>query len=621
MRGQLCSSLWSGSSPNGGFGFRDGPETVYVGSSGYARGAGFTGEQEDMSLPRASKMTLCGAVAVLIALCLLTGGLVPAAFSAEAALPAAGDLLSLDVTDTPLKTVVQLLMRDSGINIILASNDKMNVPITATLRNLPLETILKSVLASAGLNYARTEDGTYLIGAAVQPAALPDKPEVSAPVESAPTVVAPVVQPEPRKRSNVEMIRLQNISPKDAMSAMGLIRAEDAFSSNPRPTVWRGPAVASVPVDQRGPRADLYDFSQPVVTNTNPYGSTVNINVPPAPAVPTTDAPNAAVASRAGEVGATASQYRPPPTQRPGTTTATTTPGAPRTTGTTGSSDDSLLPDGVDRIFAYPEQNALLVMGDDEGVAKLKDLITQIDLPPRQVIIKAEFVQVRTEVTKRLGLDWMLTRPNYTVQTNFGPAGNVLAYVQTGNVTANLRAELTENGGKVVNAPIISTLNNRHAIISITNSTPYYTPVIQTTTTGNITQYTPGSLDYQSALDVMPQINGDNSITLTLRPEITDQSGLVKSPDGTQELPATVTQYLSTARRVANGETIVVGGFIKKNDSNSGTKVPILGDLPIIGKLFRSTSDVKQDVETLIFITPTVVPDKGSTEAIGVISP
>jgi|ADurb_Oil_02_Slu_FD_contig_41_537770_length_1937_multi_6_in_0_out_0_1 type II secretory pathway component GspD/PulD (secretin) len=585
----------------------------------HPRRAGGAGEQEDMSLPRASKITLCGVAAVLLALCWLTGGLVPAAFSAEAAAPAAGDLLSLDVTDTPLKTVVQLLMRDSGINIILASNDKMNVPITATLKNLPLETILKSVLASAGLNYARTEDGTYLIGAEVQPAAPPDKPEVAMPVEPAAAVVAPVVQPEPRRRSNVEMIRLQNISPKDAMSAMGLIRAEDAFSPNPRPTVWRGPAVASVPVDQRGPRADLYDFSQPVVTNTNPYGSTVNINVPPAPAAPTTDAPNAAIASRAGEVGATASQYRPTAT-RP-TTTTTTRPGTTGTTGTTSSTEDSLLPDGVDRIFAYPEQNALLVMGDDEGVAKLKDLITQIDLPPRQVIIKAEFVQVRTEITKRLGLDWMLTRPNYTVQTNFGPAGNVLAYVQTGNVTANLRAELTENGGKVVNAPIISTLNNRQAIISITNSTPYYTPVIQTTTTGNITQYTPGSLDYQSALDVMPQINGDNSITLTLRPEITDQSGLVKSPDGTQELPATVTQYLSTARRVANGETIVVGGFIKKNDSNSGTKVPILGDLPIIGKLFRSTSDVKQDVETLIFITPTVVPDKSSTEAIGVISP
>ena len=166
----------------------------------HPRRAGGAGEQEDMSLPRASKITLCGVAAVLLALCWLTGGLVPAAFSAEAAAPAAGDLLSLDVTDTPLKTVVQLLMRDSGINIILASNDKMNVPITATLKNLPLETILKSVLASAGLNYARTEDGTYLIGAEVQPAAPPDKPEVAMPVEPAAAVVAPVVQPEPRRR-------------------------------------------------------------------------------------------------------------------------------------------------------------------------------------------------------------------------------------------------------------------------------------------------------------------------------------------------------------------------------------------------------------------------------------
>lgn len=564
-------------------------------------------------MPRASMKILCALVLGAVAVPLVVSG--PVCVCAQSG-PAAAETLSLDVTDTPLKTVIQLLMRDSGINIILAANDKMNVPITATLRNLPLESILKNVLASAGLNYRRTAEGTYIIGEDVKAEELVDKPESPA---AEPVAPAPVVQPQPQRRSNFEMVRLQNISPKDAMSAMGLITAEDAFSSNPRPTVWRGPRASAYPGEQMGPRADLYDFGQPVVTNANPYGSTVNINVPSAP---TTDAGNPAVANRSTEVTGTASQYRPtaPRPQSSTTTRPTGTTGQPGTT-TSGTTSDSLLPDGVDRIFAYPEQNALLVMGDDEGVAKLKDLITQIDLPPRQVIIKAEFVQVRTEVTRRLGLDWILTRPNYTVQTNFGPSGNVLAYVQTGNVTANIRAELTENGGKVVNAPIISTLNNRQAVISVTNSTPYYTPVIQTTTTGNITQYVPGSLDYQSALDVLPQINGDNSITLTLRPQITDQSGLVKSPDGTQELPATTTQFLSTARRVANGETIVVGGFIKKNDSNSGTKVPILGDLPLIGKLFRSSSDVKQDVETLIFITPSVVPDKSSTEAIGVISP
>jgi type II secretory pathway component GspD/PulD (secretin) len=60
---------------------------------------------------------------------------------------------------------------------------------------------------------------------------------------------------------------------------------------------------------------------------------------------------------------------------------------------------------------------------------------------------------------------------------------------------------------------------------------------------------------------------------------------------------------------VANGETIVIGGFIRKNDSNSVTKIPILGDLPIVGSLFRGTSRTTTDRELLIFVTPTIIPD------------
>ncbi len=120
-----------------------------------------------------------------------------------------------------------------------------------------------------------------------------------------------------------------------------------------------------------------------------------------------------------------------------------------------------------------------------------------------------------------------------------------------------------------------------------------FSPYTETTQTGNITRSIPQEIYYESSLNVMPQINGDNSITLTMQPQISDQSGIARSPDG-QELPKTTTQYLSTARRVMNGETIVVGGFIKKNDNASGTKVPILGDLPLIGRLFRTDYDIKQ---------------------------
>jgi len=527
--------------------------------------------------------------------------------------------LTIDVADVPLKSVIQLLVRESGVNIIMAGSDKMDTPITATLRNLPLETILESIVTTAGVRYVRRPDGTYLIGsdvdlsAAVQPA---QASKMEVPATPAPQPVAePTPAPAPRKRT--EVIKLQNISPKDAMAAIGAITASDAFDDNPAPQSWVRPGkFLRVDRNFMGPQADLieYDPRDPVIHRSNQ--PVINVY----PAAPTTDSPNPGVANRSSEPGASVNQYVPP---RSTTTRPTQAPGQPGTTGTgTTATGDStaLLGESIDAIFAYPEQNALLVRGEDEDIEDLKNLISLIDIPPRQVVIKAEFVEVSTSVTQRMGIDWLLSRPNYVVQTNFTPGGNVLVGVQTGNLTATLRAELTQGGGKVVNAPIISTLNNRRAYITVSQGDWVFSPVIETTQTGNITRSIPQPIQFDSSLEVLPQINGDNSITLTLRPQISDQSGISRSPDG-QELPKTTTQFLSTARRVQNGETIVVGGFIKKNDNKSGTKVPILGDLPLIGSLFRTGFDIKQDTETLIFITPTIVEERTAGTAIGVVSP
>lgn len=565
------------------------------------------------------------AVSVCAAFLAATFTVCPAPAARAAAAPAA-DLsdaggaggLTIDVADVPLKSVIQLLVRESGVNIIMAGSEKMDTPITATLRNLPLETILESIVTTAGVRYVRRPDGTYLIGSDVDlsAAAQPSRRETAAAPAPQP-VSQPAPAPAPRKRT--EVIKLQNISPKDAMAAIGAITASDAFDDNPAPQSWVRPGKF-LRVDRNflGPQADLieYDPRDPFIRHSNQ--PVINVY----PAAPTSDSPAPGVAQRSSEPGASVQQYVPPrgTTTRPGQV-----PGQPGTTGTatgTTATGDStaLLGESIDAIFAYPEQNALLVRGEDEDIEDLKNLISLIDIPPRQVVIKAEFVEVSTSVTQRLGIDWLLSRPNYVVQTNFQPGGNVLVGVQTGNLTATLRAELTQGGGKVVNAPIISTLNNRRAYITVSQGDWVFSPVIETTQTGNITRSIPQPIQFDSSLEVLPQINGDNSITLTLRPQISDQSGISRSPDG-QELPKTTTQFLSTARRVQNGETIVVGGFIKKNDNKSGTKVPILGDLPLIGSLFRTGFDIKQDTETLIFITPTIVEERASGTAIGVVSP
>ena len=155
------------------------------------------------------------------------------------------------------------------------------------------------------------------------------------------------------------------------------------------------------------------------------------------------------------------------------------------------------------------------------------------------------------------------------------------------NLTANLKAQLSEDIGRVVNAPIISTQNNMAANIQVSRQIPYF--VTQTTIDNGtvVNNVTPQFLYVDTYLDVTPRINGDGTITMSLSPQVSDVGNIVTGPDG-QQIPETRDQSLFTQRRVANGETIVIGGFIRKNDGSSSNKVPILGDLPLIGNLFKT---------------------------------
>ena len=197
-----------------------------------------------------------------------------------------------------------------------------------------------------------------------------------------------------------------------------------------------------------------------------------------------------------------------------------------------------------------------------------------LDVPPKQVSIKAEFVEVSTTDIKRFGIDWSLDRIDQSFATSFLPSGNVVFGFNRGNLTAQVRAQLTNDIGRVINAPIISTINNQPASIAIQTQIPYWTDHFhcrwhQRHSAGNAAVYLG-----QHSIEVLPRVNGDGTITMQLMPQVSDSGNIINGPNG-ESLPEIKTQQLQTQRRVANGETIVVGGFIRKNDSNSYMRVPI----------------------------------------------
>ncbi len=343
--------------------------------------------------------------------------------------------------------------------------------------------------------------------------------------------------------------------------------------------------------------------------------NTTSSNQPVAPTIDSRST-NSGAGRAADAFSGAAQTQRPPGTAR---TTGTTGTSSRATSSSSTNSQDFLWPDGIENAVPFDLDNSIIVMGDEQGIQDFKNIVRMLDVPPKQVQIKAEFVEIKTDDIKSFGIDWTLSRLNESFSATLSDGtGNVLVGFKTGNLSATLRAQLTQDIGRIINSPIISTINNQNAYISINSEIPYWTTYNTVTSGGTVLeQSTPNWITIDTHLDVLPRVNGDGTITMTLRPGVSDTGNVVTGPDGTQ-IPEERTQELFTQRRVANGETIVVGGFIRKNDSSSITKVPILGDLPIVGSLFRGVSKTTEDRELLIFVTPTIIPDStGGTLGVG----
>lgn len=286
--------------------------------------------------------------------------------------------------------------------------------------------------------------------------------------------------------------------------------------------------------------------------------------------------------------------------------------------GQAGTTGGNLFPN-IERIFAFDADNSIIVRGDPVEVAELRELIRMLDVQQKQVMIKAEFVTVKQDDLRAFGIDWSIARGTLTAGTgNTFASGDVFVNYATGNVVTQLRASISEGKGRLINAPMVTTMNN----VGVSIQVGRYVPIITTGNTfgnqGNVfsSQTNVTFLPVQTSLFVIPRINNDDTITLIVNPQLSDIVSEVANPAG-GTLPIVTEQTIQVSRRVKNGDTIVIGGLQAKNDRTAAKKVPILGDLPIIGSLFRSRSVSVNDEELLIFVTASVIKDPAGEETVG----
>ncbi|RYX81831.1 hypothetical protein EON83_22455 [bacterium] len=275
------------------------------------------------------------------------------------------------------------------------------------------------------------------------------------------------------------------------------------------------------------------------------------------------------------------------------------------------------MPEGVTRIVAVDPQNALLVFGTPEGAAKLANTIRFLDRPLRQVEIEAQFLSISTSDASNYGFDFSTSRGNFSASStgNAASSGGLQLGFFRGNFDARIAASVASGKAKVLTAPRVTAINNLTASLTQVTQIPIRLNTNTTIANNGIANQNSESLFFISTtigLQVTPTINNDDTVTVLMQPTLTTAG--TPNSDGDQTFTQ---QTVQTIANVRDGETIALGGLRSTNITIDKTKVPLIGDIPLIGKLFRSRGSSAVESELIIFLTARIIRRVGDDDAVG----
>lgn len=274
-------------------------------------------------------------------------------------------------------------------------------------------------------------------------------------------------------------------------------------------------------------------------------------------------------------------------------------------------------------VMADKRTNTLVVKERPAIIARMEQLVEELDQPIKQVYIQAEIVEVSSTDKVELGVEWLWTPPSTgsaegQIGTDFGlqtpqqssrtgeppapqfpfPTGNGLGIgILNTNLKAVLHALSEVTNVNLLSRPRVVTMDNQESVIEVGDQIPYKV----------LNEFGITSFEFKDAtiqLVVKPHIVDSDYIMLEVAPKADFQNGVTS--DGT---PIIATRKATTNVKVRNGQTIVIGGLIRDAITVSQQKVPFLGSIPLIGHLFRSKKTTKIKTELLVFITPVILED------------
>ncbi|MCK8827975.1 hypothetical protein MWH25_09515 [Natroniella acetigena] len=248
------------------------------------------------------------------------------------------------------------------------------------------------------------------------------------------------------------------------------------------------------------------------------------------------------------------------------------------------------------KIVIDQRTNSLVITTYQSNLEKIERLITKLDLAKEQVALEVKLVEISYNKKDSLGIDWQFS------DVKFDDSGNNGTGFKIGNSIFNYNAILSllesQEEASILASPQLATLDGEEATIKIGDREP----ITRSVGEGEIEVE---FIDVGISLQMTPRITAQDQILIGLNPEVSAVTGTGQNND----YPVISTREVETQIRVADEETIAIAGLIKDEEIKNRSKVPILGDIPLLRYLFsRETVDL-QKTELIIFITPQIMTD------------
>jgi len=285
-------------------------------------------------------------------------------------------------------------------------------------------------------------------------------------------------------------------------------------------------------------------------------------------------------------------------------------------------------PPALISVQAEPGTNALVITAPDAALQSMLGVIKQLDVRRAQVLVEAIIAEISSSKAAELGVQWALGTNNIVGATSFGASGSNLIQLKANplslgsglsvgvgqfaadqlGIGALLRALASDASTNIISTPSLLTMDNQQAEIVVGQNVPFITGQYASTGSGE----TPSSpfqtikrQDVGVRLQIKPQINQGDAISLEILQEI---SSLAPSTVSAADI-VTNKRSIQTTVIANDGDLIILGGLIDDNLQESSEKVPLLGDLPILGAAFRYKKSTMVKRNLMVFIRPTIVRD------------